>query len=208
VGVFLIVPLVYEWIRAGGLDDRRGRWRGMYLALAPSGLFAYMAYLWVRFGDPFLFYSAQKDWGREATSPLTTANRTWESAVEGALILQDPQLWSQPSLPNLAARISAAHGLYDLALLLLAVVALLAGLGKLPLSLIIYGFLLVVPATLFGTPETPLMGAPRYLLAAFPVFIGLGLLYRRRILFGIWLLLSTAMSLVMCALFLGWWYVA
>jgi hypothetical protein len=208
VGVFLVVPLALEWIRAGGLQDRRGRWRGLYLALAPSGLLAYMAYLWARFGDPILFYSTQADWGREATGPVTTATRTWDYAVEGALILRDPVLWTQPSLGRLADRVSAAHNLYDLALLVLTVVVLLAALRTLPLSLVLYGFLLVLPATLFGTPETPLMGAPRYLLAAFPLFIGLGLLTRWRWAFGLWLVLSTAMSLVLCGLFVTWWYVA
>jgi hypothetical protein len=208
VGVFLVVPLVMEWIRMGGLQDRRGRWRGLYLGLAPSGLIAYMGFLWAKFGDPILFYSTQKDWGREPTGPLTTATRTWDFAVEGALILRDPVLWTRPSLGTLADRISAAHNLYDLALLILTVVVLLGGLRKLPLSLVLYGLLLVLPATLFGTPETPLMGAPRYLLAAFPLFIGLGLLTRWRLVFGLWLILSAAMSVVLCGLFVTWWYVA
>ena len=51
-------------------------------------------------------------------------------------------------------------------------------------------------------------GAPRYLLAAFPLFIGLGLLTRWRWVFGLWLVLSAAMSLVLCGLFVTWWYVA
>jgi len=208
VGVFLVVPLAMEWIRAGGLHEQRGRWRGLYLAGAPSGLIVYMGYLWAKFGDPLLFYSAQKDWGREPTGPLTTATRTWDFAVEGAAILSQPLLWTRPSLGSLADRISAAHGLYDLALLVLTVVVLLAGLRQLPLSLVLYGFLLVLPATLFGTPETPLMGAPRYLLAAFPLFIGLGHLARWRLVFGLWLVLSAAMSLVLCGLFVTWWYVA
>ena len=208
VGVFLVVPIALEWISQGGLQQRRGRWRGLYLALAPSGLVAYMAYLWARFGDPILFYTAQRDWGREPTTPLTTATRTWDFAVEGAAILRDPLLWTRPTLGRLAEQVSAAHGLYDLGLLVLTVVVLLAGLRRLPLSLVLYGFLLVLPATLFGTPETPLMGAPRYLLAAFPLFIGLGLLTRWRPVFWLWLVLSAAMSVVLCGLFVTWWYVA
>ena len=54
VGIFLVVPLMYEWIK----DVERFRWQGVYLLLAPGGLIAYMVYLWVRFGDPVLFYSA------------------------------------------------------------------------------------------------------------------------------------------------------
>src|SRR5918998_962630 len=73
VGVFLVFPLLYEWIK----DVETYRWRGIYLAMAPGGLLAYMGYLWVRFGDPLLFYSAQESWGREATGPLDTAGRGW-----------------------------------------------------------------------------------------------------------------------------------
>jgi Gpi18-like mannosyltransferase len=65
VGVFLLVPSMMEWIEG---RDRHG-WRGAYLALVPSGLLAYMGYLWARFGDAFLFYSAQEYWGRRATGP-------------------------------------------------------------------------------------------------------------------------------------------
>jgi hypothetical protein len=88
------------------------------------------------------------------------------------------------------------------------VAALLVGLRDLPPSLTLYGLLLVAPATLFGTPQSPLMGTPRYILVAFPIFIVLGLLSRNRWLFGGWLLLSTLASLLLCALFVSWRFVA
>ena len=62
VGLFLLVPLALEWFG----DRHAYRWRGAYLALAPGGLIAYGAYLWLRFGNPFLFYTDQAKWGREA----------------------------------------------------------------------------------------------------------------------------------------------
>jgi Mannosyltransferase (PIG-V) len=204
VGVFLVVPLVYEWIK----DLERYRWRGIYLLAAPGGLLAYMGYLWVRFGDPLLFYSAQKSWGRQATGPLDTAGRAWGSAVEGAGRLLDPGLWAEPSLRNVADHLAGAGNFFNLAFFVLAVVALLAGLRSLPLSLTVYGLLLVAPATLFGTPESPLMGTPRYVLVAFPLFIVLGLLSKYRPLLGGWLILSALASLVLCALFVSWRFVA
>jgi hypothetical protein len=208
VGIFLVAPLMYEWVRGGGLEEGNERWRGIYLALVPSGLVAYMGYLWIRFGDPLLFYSAQQNWGRQATGPLATAGRAWGSAAEGAGRLLDPGLWARPSLGNLADHLAGANNLYNLCFFVFAVVVLLAGLRDLPLSLSIYGFLLVAPATLFGTPESPLMGTPRYVLVAFPIFIVLGLLSRKKLLFGGWLVLSTLTSLVLCALFVSWRFVA
>ncbi|HET7269470.1 MAG TPA: hypothetical protein VFI90_00145, partial [Rubrobacter sp.] len=191
------------------MEEGRERLGGLAsLALVPGGLIAYMGYLWLRFGDPLLFYSAQRDWGRRATGVLDTAGRAWESAVEGAGRLLDPGLWAHPSLGNLADHLSGANNLYNLAFFVFAVVVLLAGLRDLPLSLSIYGLLLVAPAALFGTPESPLMGTPRYVLVAFPIFIVLGLLSRNKLLFGVWLVLSAAVSLVLCALFVSWRFVA
>jgi Mannosyltransferase (PIG-V) len=204
VGVFLIVPLLYEWIN----DMDRYRWRGAYLALVPSGLVAYMGYLWARFGDPFLFYSAQEDWGREATGPLATVGRAWASAIEGAGRLLDPGLWTNPTLGNLANHLAGAGNLTNLAFFVFAVVVLLSGSRDLPPSLTIYGLLLIAPATLFGTPQSPLMGTPRYILVAFPIFMALGLLSHNRWLFRGWLLLSAILSLMLCALFVSWRFVA
>ena len=204
VGVFLIFPLLYEWIR----DLETYRWRGIYLTLAPGGLLAYMGYLWVRFGDPLLFYSAQKSWGRQATGPLDTAGRAWESALEGAGRLLDPAMWAHPTLNNVADHLAGAANLFNLVFFVFAAFVLLAGLRYLPLSLGIYGLLLVAPATLFGTPGSPLMGTPRYVLVAFPLFIVLGLLAKNRLLFGAWLASSTLASLILCALFVSWRFIA
>jgi hypothetical protein len=204
VGVFLVLPLAYEWIK----DIETYRWRGIYLLVAPGGILAYMGYLWMRFGDPLLFYSAQKSWGRQATGPLETAGRAWRSAVEGAGSLLDPGLWAHPALGNVADHLAGAGNFVNLAFFVFAVVVMLAGLRYLPLSLSVYGLLLVAPATLFGTPESPLMGTPRYVLVAFPIFIVLGLLSRNKLLFGGWLILSTLVSLTLCALFVSWRFVA
>ena len=204
VGVFLMVPLLYEWIK----DVERFRWRGIYLLLAPGGLLAYMGYLWGRFGDPLLFYSAQESWGRQATGPLDTASRAWASAVEGAGRLLDPDLWAHPSLSNVANQLAGASNFFNLAFFVFAGVLLLAGSRYLPLSLTFYGLLLVAPATLFGTPGSPLMGTPRYVLVAFPVFIVLALLFKNRLLLGGWLVMSTLISLALCGLFVSWRFVA
>jgi hypothetical protein len=204
VGIFLVAPLMYEWIK----EVERFRWRGVSLLLAPCGLLAYMVYLWVRFGDPLLFYSAQESWGRQATGPLDTASRAWGAAIEGAGRLLDPDLWANPSLSNVANQLAGASNFFNLAFFVFAIVVLVAGSRYLPPSLTGYGLLLVAPTTLFGTPESPLMGTPRYVLVAFPVFIALALLFRNRVLLGGWLLVSTLASLVLCGLFVSWRFVA
>jgi hypothetical protein len=198
------VPLMYEWIK----DVERFRWRGVYLLLAPGGLFVYMVYLWVRFGDPMLFYTAQESWGRHATGPLDTASRAWGAAVEGASRLLDPDLWAHPTLSNAANQLAGASNFFNLGFFVFAMIVLLAGSRYLPLSLTVYGLLLVAPAALFGTPGSPLMGTPRYVLVAFPVFIVLALLFKNKVLLGAWLVVSTLVSLVLCGLFVSWRFVA
>jgi hypothetical protein len=204
VGVFLLAPLAYEWLK----NIREYRWQGLYLALAPSGLAVYAAYLWWRFGNPLLFYTEQQRWGRKATDPLSTLHNALVQGAAGLKRLFDPGLWSDPSLGHIADHVGAASNAYNLVFLGVALALLLAGLRVLPLGLSAYAFLLILPPTLFGTPQSPLMGLPRYLLVAFPVFIVLGAQLKNRRLLGGWLVLSGAASLVFCALFVSWRFVA
>jgi hypothetical protein len=208
VGVFLIVPLAYEWLR-GEAGREYGLGRGAAcLTLASSGLLWYAAYLWQRFGNPLLFYTEQQRWGREATNPLTALRGTLVKAGEGVGRLFDGGLWEDPSLGRLADHVGAANNAYNLLFLGLALALLLVGLRVLPLSLSAYAFLLILPPAFFGTPQGPLMGLPRYVLVAFPLFIVFGVLLKNRRLLGGWLILSGGASLVLCALFVSWRYVA
>ena len=136
VGVFLVVPLAYEWLR-GGAGREYGWVRAVgCLALAPSGLAAYAAYLWSRFGDLFLFYSAQGYWNRRPTHLSTLATDVLVEAYESV------------------------------------------------------------------------MAFPRYVLVAFPLFMTLAVLLKNRSLLGSWLALSASASLVLCAEFVSWRFVA
>jgi hypothetical protein len=204
VGVFLLVPLAFEWLR----NAREYRWRVAYLALAPSGLLAYAAYLWWRFGDPFLFYTEQSRWGREATGPLDSLLSALSRGGESLGLLFSPRLWADTSLGRVADALGAANNAYNLVFLGLALALLVAGLRVLPPDLSAYAFLLILPPTLFGAAQIPLMGLPRYVLVAFPLFIVLGVLLEGRRLLGLWLTLSAASSLLLCALFVTWRFVA
>ena len=204
VGIFLLVPLAYEWLR----NAREYRWRVVYLALAPSGLLAYAAYLWWRFGDPFLFYTEQSRWGREATGPLDSLLSALSWGGESLRLLFSPRLWADPSLGRVADALEAAVNAYNLVFLGLALALLVAGLRVLPPDLSAYAFLLILPPTFFGAAQIPLMGLPRYVLVAFPLFIVLGVLLEGRRLLGLWLTLSAVSSLLLCALFVTWRFVA
>jgi mannosyltransferase PIG-V len=208
VGIFLLVPLAYEWMR-GGVGREYGWWRGLAcMALAPCGLGVYSAYLWLRFGNPLLFYTEQQLWGRTATDPLSTLCNALLEGGEDLRELFDPKLWAEPSLGRIVDHVGAANDAYNLAFLGVALLFLALGLRMLPLSLSAYAFLLILPPVFFGTPQGPLMGLPRYLLVAFPIFIVLAALLKDRRLLGGWLILSGAASLVLCTLFVSWRFVA
>jgi hypothetical protein len=204
VGVFLLVPLAWVWLS----DRERHGWQAVYLLLAPSGLVAYAAYLWWRFGDPLLFYTAQEQWSREPTGPLTTARVALRNALEGVGRLLDPRLRADPSLGRLADALAGAQTAFSLLLLVLVATLVAVGFRTLPLDLSLYGLLLVAVPLFFGTPIDPLMGSPRYALVAFPLFMVLATrLGGGRALYA-WLAASAAVSLVPCALFVTWRFVA
>jgi hypothetical protein len=208
VGIFLLVPLAYEWLR-GEAGREYGWGKGVAcLALAPSGLLAYAAYLWSRSGDLFLFYSAQGYWSRRPTGPSTFITAVFTEAYESLEGLFRPQPLANSVLEDLMGRLNGTTDAYNLLFLLFAAVLLVFGVRVLSFSLSAYTFLLVIPAVFFGKPETPLMGFPRYVLVAFPLFIVLAVLLKNHRHLRLWLGLSAAFSLILCAEFVSWRFVA
>ena len=113
------------------------------------------------------------------------------------------------ALADLIARLHAPNDAYGLLFLLVTVALFVVGLRVLPFSLSLYTLLLLISAVSFGKPATPLMGFPRYVLVAFPLFITLGVLLEGRPrTTGAYLALSAATSLLFCAFFVSWRFVA
>jgi hypothetical protein len=83
-GILLIlVPIAFSYLEVAGRPSLRAigpylgrliRWPRLLagLAIAPMGLVAYMAYLWVHFGTPLSFVHAESTWGRFSVNPLMT----------------------------------------------------------------------------------------------------------------------------------------
>ncbi|MGH3144925.1 MAG: mannosyltransferase family protein [Rubrobacter sp.] len=206
VGVFLVVPLLYEWVRGGGL--RSGRWEVVYLALIPGGLLAYVGYLWARFGDPLLFYSAQEYWNRRHVDPITLAVDILAEAFGSLGAFFGAQPPGSSALEGVIVRLHGANDAYSLLFLLFTLALFGLGFRVLPLSLSLYTLLLILTAVTFGKPSTPLMGFSRYILVAFPLFITLATLLESRRALAVWLSFSAAVSLLFCAFFVSWRFVA
>jgi hypothetical protein len=82
------------------------------------------------------------------------------------------------------------------------------GILRLPRGLAGYAALVAFLPAFFGTAQSPLMGFPRYVIVAFPLFIALGLVLKNRALLAIWLVASGLLSLALCAMFVSWRFVA
>ncbi len=211
VGVFLVVPLFIEWLKeareCGWSREQLGR--GASLALVPAGLLGYMAYLWWRFDDPFLFYSAQEVWNRRPVDPLTLTVDVFAEAYMSLGTALGQETPADSALAGIIGRLQDPNDAYSLLFLLVAVALFVVGLRVLPLSLSLYTLLLFISAVSFGKPATPLMGFSRYVLVAFPLFITLAVLLEGRPrATGVYLFISVAASLVFCAFFVSWRFVA
>lgn len=204
LGVLLLIPLLYEWIR----HRREFGFAGLAsLALVPAGLAGYGAFLWARFGDPLVAVRQQEEhWGRTLQSPLATLGDAWTAAGEGAGYLLDPAtLFLDTSVgPSLAA-----SNALNLGFLALFIVLISVSLFVLPPGLSLYALFATLLPVLTPSPIFPLMSLPRFMLAAFPLFLVLGyLLSGSRVALGLWLLASAGTGAALTALFVTWRWVA
>jgi hypothetical protein len=204
LGVLLLIPLFFEWMRR----RRRLGFRGLAgLVLVPAGLVAYAVFLRQRFGDPLVFARQQNAyWERELTGPLTTLGRAWHDAGEGMKYVLDPStlFLGAPAGPSLEA-----SNTLNLAFLVFFLLVMLVGLAVLPPELSVYALLIVLLPVLTPAPEFPLMSLPRFVLGAFPVFLVLGyLLSRSRVALISYLVLGAGLGVALTALFTTWRWVA
>ena len=159
VGLAVILPLLLLWLQGFTRSEPpspRGAALGRLacVALVPCGLLAFMALLWQQTGDPLAFLHVQAGWGRRAQDPFH------------ALLAP---FW-RPTLFNLY---HSAYTLCGLAALL----PLWRRRLWLELSL---GALLIGVPMLSGLPYAPLASMPRYLVATFPIFMGIAVALESR----------------------------
>jgi hypothetical protein len=220
-GIVLLLPMALLYLRERGWEPRRIRLSAASLLLVPSGLALWMAYLKLTFGDPLIFRRAQNHWGRSFAWPWQTVGRS--------VMAVDDDLRGIPYLPlvvgrgdmrvDFVAKYYGAHpGLVDAlawgnvtALIGLAVAGILIAIGArlLPLAYTAFAVAIVL-LPLFGpTKLKPLMSMPRFIVAAFPIFIVMALVCDRRPWLRVLLLAGCVVGLVLLTLrFAGFWWVA
>jgi hypothetical protein len=204
IGVLLLVPLAYELIAR---QRRRVAEAVPALVLAAGGFIAWMVYLWRRYGSPLYFQDAEKKiWGRHVVAPWHTLARGWNEAVDGVgYAFRPTRVFSTASaLPPFKVA-----GVADLLALVLAVVLLVVAWRMLPVELWAYSLLVLLPPVFEPSPVMALMSMPRYVLAAFPLFIVLGrLLARSRVAVPAYAVASGAIGVYLTFLFTSWRWIA
>lgn len=158
VGVFIALALLFEIWRAH--RESGGTWRNflpaiflradwlLALALAPAGLFAYMAYLHLHVGDALAFSHVQRAWGRPVGNPVQFV---WNALTSWPRDSWLPSVSQQLALATLTGyaltAILALRRRYDMALYCVVALTLplfagmasmlrfVAGLAPLPLML-------------------------------------------------------------------------
>ncbi len=176
-GLFLLLPLAWELWEAAGRDWRRALAHGKdWLALAciPLALLGWIVYRALALADvtpdmsnpQALIYSVLISPSSEQVVPTQAFLWPWH-----AFALALDILWrtGEPSL------------IVDLALALPFVVLLMLAWPHMRISYRIYAAIITLVSFSYYTgPDWPYMGLLRHLFVAFPVFIGLGPVLRRR----------------------------
>ena len=203
VGIIALLPFAVAWCQtygaafrattlgSGSVATRPSRAAAVRAlaagALIPAGIVGYAVYLWLRFGNPWLFSSSEHAWGRVPTLPWRTLS-----------LAATAQLAHLPA-PTLAGLVASQDTLFALLFLALSVPAVF--LLTRAHALLLWGVWAVAlstPVTVNHYPD-PLISLPRYLLAAFPLLIVLAATPRRAMLgavcFATLLILNTVVFL-------------
>lgn len=183
LGCLLLIPLGYEFI-----TQRGSHWRTLVsgaLRLAPIPLFwlGWCAFLFWRFGDPWLSAKAQIAWGHHLSLP-------WESLIAW---------FNAPSVVH-----GPEHSVFDLLFTVFLGVGVVGTWYKTRPTYALVATVVVLGALSSGS----LMSITRYSLEAFPVFIVLALWGRQEWFERIYLVTATSLGSLFMALFALWYWAA
>jgi hypothetical protein len=178
-GGMLVFAFAWEFVRQSpvtwsGLRGRALRltaWRGhgrdlrtlLLRLLATGGMFVavgvYCAFLWSRFGDPLIFKRAEGAY--------------WQHVR--ALPVKGLWLGVRALVAETADTYLGARGLLDLVPIVAFLCILVAGIRRLPVAYTLFGIAVITLSLTAPIPgDEPLQSGFRYMLAAFPVFMLLG----------------------------------
>jgi hypothetical protein len=196
-GVFLVLPLAYEYARQRGLfrwlSRRGGNPPGPDVLGSVLPLAGFL--LWAQYQRDVIgvqAFDAVKGWGYQIVPPWDALNASWMLIRSGGN-------------NSIRGDIEA----FNLVCLLVFAALAIVGARRLPLSYSLYAWPSLALLFARETAVSPLAGASRYVLVIFPCFIVMaGWLLRRPMLAAGWLLVSAALLLIMFTFWVRWGFVA
>jgi hypothetical protein len=200
-GIVLVVPLAILWWRSRPRRMRDAAWLG----LAPGGIAAYSGYLAATQGDAFAYLHLQSVWFRSFAGPFGAALDGAQAAWDGARQLisgSRAHVYFEPAGGD--PFIVASHNLELFAFLVLAVIATVGALRRLPAAYGAYVVAALAVPLSFPVAPQPLMSLPRFLAVLFPLFMWLATRRGHRLL----LVLSALLLCVFTARYATWHWVA
>ncbi|HEX3032679.1 MAG TPA: mannosyltransferase family protein [Bacillota bacterium] len=157
LGVFLLIPLLYEY-RQGtkeAFTQQTGRITALIpFALIPAGLLSFMGYLSRTLSSPLAFMTAQQYWKRHPDFP-------WSSIIKTGLY------------------ITQGNNLFNMIFTLVAIVLVIWGTFYLRLSYSLFAALGLLIPLCSPASHSPLLSMPRFVLVLFPIYLVMALLIRR-----------------------------
>lgn len=160
------------------------------LTVGSFGLLAYMTYLYFEFGDPLLFKTVQSQWGHDRSDSLI-------------LYPQVVYRYIKIVLSSFTIGVGWITILTEFIIGLIAPILPLLFFKKIRPSHLFFGFVVTIIPTLTGTFSS----LPRYVLIAFPIFLGLAFLLKDRPRMA-WLHIVLSTFLLICNTILftqGYW---
>ncbi|MGZ3599325.1 MAG: hypothetical protein ACXVCX_03750 [Ktedonobacterales bacterium] len=180
MGLFLAVPFAYGYATQAGWRLRSVRINAAWVLLIPGGLLLFMGWLWYTRGDPLAFQHAENHWDHVFSPPWATFPWAWR------LLLRERNT------------LFLYKDVVDLVAVLLFAGLIVVGARRLRLGDTAYSAAVWLLALSYPAMGWPLQSDARYMLAAFPCFLTLARLGRRRwvhalisIVFGVVLVLVT-----------------
>ncbi len=217
VGVFLVFPLAVSAI----LNKRKVNLSEIApLFIIPLGLLLYALFLWHQTGDMMAFLNAQENWERSINIPFAFAmlcfsaipflKENQKAVNAGYALLSIFLLFILLTTLSINPYDFMGNGnhvpqvLVDFAFCIFAFAVLYPGISRLPVSLSVYSFIvLLVPLA-----TQSLMSFPRFALSAFPIFIVLGILGKDKRVHYALSAIFLALMAVLFAMYANWYWVA
>lgn len=138
-------------------------------AMVPLGLLSYIAYLWLKWDDPFAFSRWQTNfWGRTTQWPWQPIYKAFENAI------------LTPSATETASKFNSTDSLWELLFLFLPLTALALTWRQLPLEYLLFGIaIFLMTITVPTGAEEPLASIGRHLGGTFSIAVAYALLSRK-----------------------------